>query len=272
MDQMTQKLISNISFDVTHPSFNTLRIYYNAAFNTIAAKVTGQRNYASEIFFWEREFNTSRILDRPINVWDGRKENNAVFEEILGHLRKDFPEELKFIDVGSGPVSTFSYYLDINKMNITAVDPLAEYYNRLHEQYHTNYPIHCIAGSGEELDTLFRAESFHLVLCENALDHSPAPGTFINNLFRLAKKGGFIYISGYLKVGEAENWIGLHKHNLELEGNDLFLTNQDRSIDHVNITKSLNLDMYYKKADGTKAGDHFTVIYRKRRDVSTNAF
>jgi 2-polyprenyl-3-methyl-5-hydroxy-6-metoxy-1,4-benzoquinol methylase len=130
-------------------------------------------------------------------------------KEMLDILSKDFNEELKLIDIGSGPVTSFFQKLDIYAWNIITVDPLAELYNDLNETYKVNYPIKCIEGTGEHLDELFEPNSFHLVLSQNSIDHSESPIAYINCLYYLCKPGGFIYISGHIKVGSSEHWVGI---------------------------------------------------------------
>ena len=256
----------SIWFDMMHPSLENISYYARFFFNKTYARLLNKRDYSSAILDWTRVYYRYHASGKHPDWWDANLTKGRYSKEmkqVLDILSRDFNEDLKLIDVGSGPVTSFFEYLDITAWKIITVDPLAKLYNYLNKKYRINYPHKCIEGTGECLDELFDQNSFHLVISQNAMDHAISPQEFINKLYYVLKPGGFMYLSGFVNVGTREKWTGLHQHNLYVVGDHLFWTNRDKSINNLNITKNLNITLFYKNVEGPNPGDFFTLIYRK---------
>ncbi|WP_287584794.1 methyltransferase domain-containing protein [Candidatus Borrarchaeum sp.] len=259
-------MLRSVWFDITHPSLTNIRYYIRFLSDKFYARLTNSIDYSSEILHWKRAYYRYHVSGEYPEWWDANLTKNRYSKEmrqVLEILSKDFNEKLKLIDVGSGPVTSFFEYLNITAWKIITVDPLAKLYNHLNKKYKVNYPLKCIEGTGERLDELFEQNNFHLVLSQNAMDHAISPQEFINKLYYILKPGGFMNLFGFVKVGTREKWTGLHQHDLHVEGNHLFLTNREKSINNLNITKKLNMTLFYKNVEGSAPGDFFTLIYRK---------
>lgn len=266
MKSVIRRILNSIWFDISHPSLTNFNYYLNFFYNFAKAKVTKEVDYSSEMFHWEQAYYKYFASGKHPNWWNSNLTKDRYSEEtkeILEILSKDFNEELKLIDVGSGPVTSFFGKIDINAWDITTVDPLAKLYNYLNKKYNVNYPIKCIEGTGEHLYRIFGPNTFHIVLSQNAIDHSTSPIDFINNLYYICKPRGFIYLSGFIREGSAANWMGLHKHDLYVEGGDLYWTKHDKSINNLNITENLNMTLFYKQVEGPNIEDRFILVYRK---------
>jgi SAM-dependent methyltransferase len=271
VETVTKRILANFWFDLGHPSSALIGAYWRFLKNSFQAKISGKPNLSSEIFFWEQAYHQYYVSGKHPDWWNANLTRNRYGKEmkkILDILSKEFNEKLRFIDVGSGPVTSYFDKLDINQWDIVTVDPLAQFYNRLNEKYKVNYPYKCVEGTGETLNTLFDNESYHLVLSQNAMDHATSPKIFMKNLYNILKPGGFLYLNGFAKEGEAAKWMGLHQHNLYVVGDHLFWTNRDKTVDNVNITENLPMKLYFKNVSGLNPGDKFTVVYRKiKRDA-----
>ena len=92
---------------------------------------------------------------------------------------------------------------------------------------------------------------------------SVSPKTFIDNLFYILKPGGFLYLAGFIFEGKKQNYSGLHKHDLLVKGEHLYLKKKDMPIDKICLTCRYNLISYYKEVQGSRPGDKFTLIYKK---------
>jgi ubiquinone/menaquinone biosynthesis C-methylase UbiE len=185
----------------------------------------------------------------------------------LEKLKIQFDELLYCLDVGCGPTSQF-YTNDILKrtdLKIITVDPLAETYKSLNKKYYPDYDIECITGYGEKLSHLFPQDFFHLVYSQNAIDHSQDPQEFIINMYHVLKPGGFLVLHGFIKEGTAAHWFGLHKWDVEVDDNDLLLTNKKRTINRKNLTKELELEVIWKSVDGSEIGNKYTFVYKKNK-------
>ena len=261
-----KKIINDIYFDITHPTYEIISIYLKYIYRWLLAKITKKVNLSSEAWFWERfYYYTISVSGNLINWGDSKKTKDRYsieMKKLLEILIEEFNEEIKLIDVGSGPITSFFSYLDINAWNIVTVDPLAKLYNYLNKKYEINYPLECTEGMGENLDNLFNKESFHLVLSRNAIDHAVSPHKFINNLFHILKPKGYLYLAGFINEGKKQNYTGLHQHNLYIENDCLIWTNKDNFI-NLNLIKNLDVTLIYKDVQGVEPGDTFKLIYKK---------
>ena len=182
---------------------------------------------------------------------------------MIENLSNNFNEPLKWIDVGSGPATSYLGKLNIYDYDITTIDPLAKLYNDINKKYQTKYPLLCRAGTGEELDKIFEKNSFHIALSVNAIDHSSSPLKFMTNLYDMVKPGGFIYLEGVQKVGDYTSWKGLHRHNLYIDGENIFWTNKSQTVVNANITGNLKKELLYESVEGDHPGKRYKLVYRK---------
>lgn len=99
---------------------------------------------------------------------------------------------VRIAEVGAGPVNTIGTYWDNCKVELVASDILAEEYRDLwdqHPEYRQWVPIEY-----QDMENLtYEDESFDIVHCVNALDHTEDAGKAIDELIRICKKGGWIY-------------------------------------------------------------------------------
>jgi SAM-dependent methyltransferase len=251
--------------DIQNPSIRVPAMYLNFFCSHLRSLAQRKRPMEFEALFWKHKYygySQSAVPD----WWDPdcwRSCHSEMMKGLLDELTERFGEDLLLIDVGSGAVTSYVGKLDISRYNITTVDPLADLYNSLNCEYLPEYPLSCKNGTGESLGRVFDANTFHLCLTQNAIDHSENPRDFVRNLFKVCKPGGFIYLSGFLREGEAAGYWGLHQHDLYVKDNNLFWTNRRESIKKLNLTGSLDMECYDLDLEGKKPGDKFTLIFRK---------
>ena len=106
------------------------------------------------------------------------------------------------LDVGAGPLSAVGVVWPGCELRVTAVDPLAEQYNKLLDRLGIAPPVRTQFGEAEHLLDQFEPESFDLVYCRNALDHSFDPMLGVSNMFALAGAGGGVRLVPSVKRGE----------------------------------------------------------------------
>lgn len=256
---------SYINFFLTNPSRDIIKIYQNYLINKLTFKFTKKRDMSSEIFFWEHSYYKNHCSSKRPPWWSSRNPTYTYPLEMtssLESLHEEFGESLELIDVGSGPISMLINKLDINRYTITTVDPLANTYNYLNSKYNIPYTIKCIEGTGENLDELFPTKKFHLAFSQNSIDHSEDPMKYIKNLRNVLKPNGIMYLSGSIREGTAESWIGLHQHDLFIEGEDLCWMNRFNK--EKNLTEYLDLKCLFKSVGGNDPGSLYTIIYKKK--------
>jgi ubiquinone/menaquinone biosynthesis C-methylase UbiE len=122
--------------------------------------------------------------DRVFEYWKNRNLDDIV--KICG-----IGENKKVLDVGCG-ITTVLHFIKGIKFGI---DPLAKEYSKLY-----NYPddMNIREGHGENLP--FTKNSFDIVICTHALDHTSCPKKTIDEIYRVLKiQGYFILIVEILK-------------------------------------------------------------------------
>ncbi len=134
------------------------------------------------------------------------------------------------LDVGAGPATQLGKVWPGRSVAITAIDPLADQYNRLLARYGLQAPVPSRLGHGEQLNTLVPPDSFDLAYAINALDHSYDPLAVIRGMLRATRPGGWVALDHYVNEAEYERYAGLHQWNFCAEGDRFVIWNKERRI------------------------------------------
>jgi hypothetical protein len=59
--------------------------------------------------------------------------------------------------------------------------------------------------------------------------------------------------------GKSQDWVGLHKHNIKIENEDILWSNRDGTIIKLNISNKLDMELFLKKIQGSM----YVMVYRK---------
>lgn len=264
-----KRIVSYIWFDVTHPSPYLAKIYLQFIKEKIMSKIRSTPDLSSEAFHWRRYYRQQSIQhpDREMSSAElpqGTKTKDSIVYA-LEQLRKEVQGDIYCLDVGCGPTSQFNtrQIEDDERVRVLSVDPLAEVYKELHERYNTGYAIECVTGYGEKLGELFPGKQFHLVYTQNAMDHSQNPVLFFKNCYDIVVDKGLLIVHGFIKEGTAARWIGLHNWDIEVDGDDLLLTDKQKKYNRFNFTKDYGLKPVYKEITGDDIGDMYTFVFKK---------
>jgi ubiquinone/menaquinone biosynthesis C-methylase UbiE len=181
-------------------------------------------NLHSEINFWNRWAATKGIhwKDEYLYRINPNSEVTGFFKEVLQTV--DVNENYKILDVGAGPITILGKFYNGIKLNITAVDALAESFNNINWQ--DNKPeIITQYCETEKLSETFEENSFDLVHARNTLDHHYDVLKAFKNMLYVTKKGGLIIISHTENEANNNKWDGLHKWNFFLKDEDMKIQN-----------------------------------------------
>ncbi len=109
------------------------------------------------------------------------------FEKMIGEKKS-----VRIAEVGSGPINTIgNYWLPDVKVEIIASDILQHQYEKLWKEYGAT-PIVPIEYQDME-NMAYPDESFDIVHCVNALDHTEYAASAIGECRRICKKVGWVY-------------------------------------------------------------------------------
>ena len=199
------------------------------------------------------EMNSEFLQDKEIIVASNR--GPVVF-------KRDDKGKIQLIRGAGGIVGSMMPFLQKTRGKWVS-SAIGEFDHHINKKYCSNYDIECIKGYGEGLSQIFPQNFFHLIYSVNAIDHSQNPQKFINNIHHVLKPGGYLVLQGFIKEGSAAHWFGLHQWDIDIENNDLLLTNKKRTIYRENLTKEI-FNLIWKNVDGCEIGNKYTMVYKKK--------
>lgn len=124
-------------------------------------------------------------------------------------------KEVDILDVGSGPVSTIGYVMKGVEVNLVLTDILADEYAELLEELGLTPRIKVQKQDMARLT--YDDNSFDIVNCRNALDHTENPFEAIREMARVCKVGGWIYLWHFAHMAYISRHRGLHQWNIDSE-------------------------------------------------------
>jgi SAM-dependent methyltransferase len=137
--------------------------------------------------------------------------------------------DARILDVGAGPLTWLGKKHEGKSINITAIDPLADEYDRILEKYRIHPLVRTEKLAAENLMERFPADSFGLVFARNCIDHSFDPEKAILQMINVVETGGYVLLEHRPNEAENENYSGLHQWNFSMspEGNFLISSKND---------------------------------------------
>lgn len=147
------------------------------------------------------------------------------------------PQKLKIyiLDVGADPLTYLGKIFEGKRINITAVDPLADEYDLILDKYQIQPLIRTQKLAAEELTKRFSPSTFDLVVARNSIDHAYGPESGVLQMIDVVKSGQYVLLEHRQNEAENENYSGLHQWNFSLSANGDFLISS--KFDKVNKTK-----------------------------------
>jgi SAM-dependent methyltransferase len=147
----------------------------------------------------------------------------------------------RILDVGSGPLTSINRKCGFCEVSITAVDPLADFYNEILARGGITPPVRAELGWGERLTEQFGENQFDIAYSRNAVDHSYDPIKCIDEMIKVTKKNHYVIVEVNERGGSLEGWKGLHQwdffvaRTMPLLERHLFL--EGKSIEAVDVTR-----------------------------------
>jgi SAM-dependent methyltransferase len=141
--------------------------------------------------------------------------------------------KVHILDVGAGPLTCLGKTLPGKEIEITAIDVLADEWDRLLERYRVQPLVRSQRLAAEELTTRFAANTFDLAFAQNSIDHCHDPERAIAQMIDVVKSGCYVLLQHAQNEGDCRGWAGLHQWNFSVSGGALTIASR-RSF--VNVT------------------------------------
>lgn len=196
------------------------------------------RGRPSELAFWRAWLAGAPGAEEWIPDREERFRADAEVRDplVLAELSRTPQSDVSILDVGAGPVTNLGYRYPGKDLSITAIDPLADDYDRLLEEAGRRPPIRTLALPGEHLVAYFGNHAFDIARAANSLDHSAAPFSIVENMVGVVRSGGVVLLRHARNEGEQERYEGLHQWNFDIADGHLILWNNAARID---VTQAL---------------------------------
>lgn len=223
------------------------------------SKLVWRMSLPSEVHFWDDYIRTCGQCCEAADEFAFRISPDSELQTWLQELLPK-PEDaaLKFLDVGAGPLTWIGKKWGARRIQITALDPLADSYNKILDHYGLNPPVRTAAIAGEDLLKVFPVDSFDLAFARNSLDHSYDVPQVIKNMVSVTKPGGIVFLWHAQNEGERYNYQGLHQWNFRKEGDALIVWRMQTSF-NVNEFFADQLQLI----SCTLADDMIKAVYQK---------
>jgi SAM-dependent methyltransferase len=187
--------------------------------------VLWRRGLPGEVAFWENVIRTDGA-DWPED-YRHRFTAGAQIDEplILDRLPLISAARVSILDVGAGPASSLGSALDDRELELIAVDPLADEYNRLLTRHEVEPPVRVLACRGEDILARFGPARFDVAYARNSVDHSADPARVVRNMLMLVRPGGFVILRHWRNEGLKAEYEELHQWNIDLADRDFVIWN-----------------------------------------------
>ena len=102
-------------------------------------------------------------------------------------------DSLRILDVGCGPYGMLFFVGEEEQIERVSVDPLNPFYMRKYIHFKHRNDVSYFQSVGESLP--FKEGSFHIVFCNNSLDHSIYPDKVLMEIRRVLIEGGLLFMT-----------------------------------------------------------------------------
>ena len=171
----------------------------------------------SEVMFWRKWMQIGRGKRRF-----EQKQLAPHIVEMIGDKK-----EVSIVDLGGGAVPMVGYETPGVKVNYVMTDLLAEEYKEVYRYHNYTPPFYPEYQDMTKLS--YKDETFDIVHCRNAIDHCPDAWSALKEMYRVCKKGGYVYLWHFEDVARMMQHTGMHQWNIHLEGQDCRFISKTKS-------------------------------------------
>jgi SAM-dependent methyltransferase len=178
------------------------------------------RGINHEADFWRRWIDSRGL--QWAQDFKARLDPASPLDDVLADLVQDI-DSPRMLDVGAGPLTNIGKRTVSGQVRLEACDPLAGLYGVLLDRAGIDPPVRTRFATTEDLSAFYEVDTFDCVTCCNALDHSYDPLRGIAEMLRVVKTGGHVVLRHHRNEAVAENYVGFHQWNFDLDKSSRFV-------------------------------------------------
>lgn len=186
----------------------------------------------SELGFWDSYFRTKGL--QWADYYGLKLDPDLPLQPRPAALIPRSLAEVHILDVGAGPLTYLGKKCAGKHLCITAVDPLADEYDKILDKYQVQPLIRTKRLAAEDLTKEFPRNTYDLVFARNCIDHAYNPERAILQMIEVVKRGSYVLLEHTPNEADNENYQGLHQWNFSVSSNGDFLISSKSK--EVNIT------------------------------------
>lgn len=200
----------------------------------LSEKTKWKAGTKTELSFWDSWLKTKdgSSHDDFIHRLDSSSNLQAELCELL-----PIETNVHILDVGAGPLTLLGKTCRGKNLTITAVDTLANEYNKLLEKYKISPLVRTLKMDAEHLSENFKNNTFDLVCAINAIDHVYDPEEAIVQMLNVVKNGSYVFLRHTANEAKQQNYTGLHQWNFSRSKDGDFIISSK--------TKKINMTSKY---------------------------
>jgi SAM-dependent methyltransferase len=202
---------------------------------------------------WEKGKKSTLRFYKAKLPWKNKAFNRELFylPDYFAQMIGD-KKEVSIADLGAAMFCTIGSLWKTARVKVYPSDVLADDFNQILKEQKIKPLIPVMKEDMEKLS--YPDNFFDIVHCVNALDHTVNPIKALQEMYRVCKPNGYIYLRHFVNVGEHEKYYGLHLWNIDIsDGGDALIWNQENRFllsDLFKGFKSLKeRELDYKKED-----------------------
>jgi SAM-dependent methyltransferase len=174
------------------------------------ARETWESRLQTELNYWKDQIRRQNS-EAWLTEYATRLDPDAPLQDVIARHVDRTVKVNRILDVGSGPLTSINRKCAFCEVSITAVDPLADFYNEVMDARQIVPPVRAEPGWGERLAEQFGENQFDITYSRNAVDHSYDPIRCIDEMIKVTKKNRYVIVEVNERAGSLEHWAGLHQ-------------------------------------------------------------
>jgi SAM-dependent methyltransferase len=216
-----------------------------------------------ELEFWE-DYLKTRGGEWPEDFVDRMDPELPLQQQLTRHLSHVQEQDVLILDCGAGPLTVVGKRWGNHRVSVTAVDALADDYDRLLAKHSITPPVRTRRCEVEHLDELFPEDHFDLVHMRNALDHCYDPLAGLRQMIRVVKPNCAVFLDHEIDVGAGAEYAGLHQWNFCSEDGRFVMWNPRRRVVVEDELPNTEVSISYHDEEWITV-----VMYKRKRTSST---